>query len=108
MLIKKIFDKAQYIISTYSRGKYVQFLRGKGATIGNYVYFVNPRNTNFDLNRAKFITIGDEVIICSGVSLLAHDHSWIVPMKRFKTLVQNGGGELKLGIMYLLEKALLF
>lgn len=97
MSINKIFDKAQHIFSTFSRRKYIQYLRSKGAAIGNNVYFVNPRNTHFDLNRAKFITIGDEVIICAGVSLLAHDHSWIVPMKRFKTLLQNGGGRIEIG-----------
>lgn len=93
----KIFDKLDKIYALLSRKHFVSYIKKKGATIGENVYFVNPRHTHFDINRAKFITIGNDVLICSGVSILAHDHSWIVPMKKFAVCYPKGGGKIIIG-----------
>lgn len=73
------------------RNRYVKYLRNLGAVIGENVYFVNPRQTFFDFNRAEFISIGNECVICSGVSLVAHDYSWTIPMKSYGKIFPSGG-----------------
>lgn len=97
MQISQLIDKINYFLSTLSRERYIKYLRKKGAKIGSNVYFVNPRSTHFDVNRGKFISIGNEVIICAKVSLLAHDYSWTIPMKRFNINLVKGGGKLIIG-----------
>lgn len=80
-----------------SRNNYLRYLKLKGLTIGKNVYFVNPLHTHVDINRAKFISIGDECVICSGTSLIAHDYSWTIPMKAFSKPYASGGGTIRIG-----------
>lgn len=85
------------VYATLNRTRYTKYLRSIGVTIGNNVYFVNPRKTNFDYNRARFITIGNECVICAGVSIIAHDYCWTVPMKAFGKVSSTGGGSIQIG-----------
>ncbi len=87
-----MFGKLKRLYSQYNRDRYIDYIRELGAKIGNNVYFVNPRKTNFDYNRAAFITIGNECIICAGVSIIAHDYSWTIPMKAYGAIFPTGGG----------------
>ncbi len=80
-----------------SRKRYTDYLRGNGLSIGNHVYFVNPFHTHIDTNRGIYISIGNECVICNGVSIIAHDYSWTVPMKALKRICPSGGGTILIG-----------
>lgn len=57
---------------------YVDYLRRKGAVVGENVRFFSPRNTHVDATFAWLLTIGDYVSITHGVIILTHDFSWSV------------------------------
>ena len=44
--------------------------------IGEYTEFLSPIHSEVDLGRAKYISIGDYCILCSGIRLIAHDYNW--------------------------------
>lgn len=92
-----MLGKIKRVIFTCNREKFVAYLKSLGAEIGENVYFVNPRKTRFDYNRAPFIKIGNEVVICSGVSIIAHDYSWTVLMKAYDEVYPTGGGQIIIG-----------
>lgn len=64
-----------------SSEKYVQYLRDKGADIGNNVYFFSPQKTFVDPTAPWLISIGDNVNITRGVIIITHDYSWSVIKK---------------------------
>ena len=57
---------------------YVNYLRRKGAKIGNDVRFFSPRHTLVDATFAWLISIGDHVSVAHGVIILTHDYAWSV------------------------------
>jgi acetyltransferase-like isoleucine patch superfamily enzyme len=92
-----MLGKLKRIWATLNRSRYTEYLRSLGAAIGSDVYFVNPRKTNFDNHRASFITIGNECVICAGVSIIAHDYCWTIPMKALGRVFSTGGGAIVIG-----------
>lgn len=59
----------------YSSEAYLNCLREKGAEIGNGTYLFDPQNTMIDEQRPHMLTIGENVKITSGVTILCHDFS---------------------------------
>lgn len=57
-----------------SKSRFIWYLRGMGMVIGEYTEFVSPIHSEVDLGRAKYISIGDHCILCSGIRLIAHDY----------------------------------
>lgn len=94
LMINKI--KKQFVICSSSE-KYISYLRKLGATIGNNTKFLSPRKSFIDENRAAYITIGDNCVICQGVTILAHDYSWSVLMKSHNKIYPSGGGPVQIG-----------
>ena len=92
-----MLGKLKRIYAQLNRNRYLSYLKSLGADIGDKVYFVNPRKTNFDFNRALYISIGNECVICAGVSIIAHDYSWTIPMKAYGSVFPTGGGTIKIG-----------
>lgn len=70
------FSKIKRLIAYSSKTHYVQYLRSKGAVISDHTEFLSPIHSEVDIGRAKYITIGDHCILCSGIRLIAHDYSW--------------------------------
>ncbi len=64
-----------------SSEKYVQYLRDKGADIGENVYFFSPQKTFVDPTAPWLISIGNNVNITRGVIIVTHDYSWAVIKK---------------------------
>lgn len=72
--IKTYFRKKKYP-NTYSSEAYVRWLKNRGISIGEGVYFFAPSNTRIDTQRPHMLHIGDYVKITDGVSILCHDYS---------------------------------
>lgn len=97
-MIVNLFKKILYSFYHCSSNKrYVSYLRKKGAEIGQGTVFLSPRKTFFDYGRSSYITIGKSCVICSGVTILAHDYSWSVLVKSHNLLYPSGGGPVVIG-----------
>lgn len=77
MGIKQIINRILFP-NTYSSDAYVKYLRRSGVSIGDGTWFVRPKNTIVDVQKADFVEIGDNVCITDGVTILAHDWSYSV------------------------------
>ncbi len=86
------------IISPYSwcNDAFVSYLKSLGAKIGKNTRFINPSKCHVDINRAKYITIGDNCCL-SFVTLLAHDYSWYVFGEANNDILPDGGGKIVIG-----------
>jgi len=65
--------------------------------IGNNTAFLSPRKTYMDENRAEYISIGDNCVICRNVTMIAHDYSWSILMKSHNMILPSGGGKIAIG-----------
>lgn len=75
---------------------YFQYLRSKGAKIGEGGYIYSPNQTVIDVQFPWMLEIGDEVRIAKGVTILNHDYSWSV-WKRMTGETVGGVGKVKIG-----------
>lgn len=70
---------------------YVKFLRNKGCKIGERTVFFNPQNTIVDRTRPCLITIGDDVKITDGVTILTHGYDWSVLSNVYHEMLGSSG-----------------
>ena len=89
VLLKLIYGYA-------SSDDYVLWLRSKGVVIGNNVHFYSPQHINVDITRPYAISIGDNVHITKGVSILTHGFDWCV-LKGLHDDVLGSFGEVCIG-----------
>ena len=82
--------------NTWCNKVFVEFLKSKGATIGEGTRFIAPTKCHVDINRASYITIGNNCCL-SFVSLLAHDYSWYTFLDAYDDILPDGGGEIVIG-----------
>lgn len=61
-----------------SSESYIEYLRARGAKIGEDVYFHSSTTILIDDTQPFLITIGNNVQITAGVKILTHDYSWYV------------------------------
>lgn len=80
-----------------SKTRYVQYLKSKGAVIGEQTEFLSPIHSEVDIGRAKYITIGNHCILCSGIRLIAHDYSWKVLEDAYGEELPSGGMPIRIG-----------
>ena len=80
-----------------SKSRYIRYLRGMGMVIGEYMEFLSPIHSEVDLGRAKYISIGDHCILCSGIRLIAHDYSWKVLEDAYGEELPSGGMPIHIG-----------
>ena len=77
--------------------EYISILRKAGVKIGKRVSFIDPNTTEVDKQAGFLISIGDDVTITAGVSILAHDFSYsvlnnvygIMPQTHKETVIGN-------------------
>ena len=74
---------------------YVNYLRKKGASIGEGVIIYSPNHTYIDEMFPFMLTIGNNVNITQGVHILNHDFSWSVIKAKYGTII---GGLVKVFI----------
>lgn len=75
---------------------YVKYMRDSGAKIGERVVVFEPRQTIIDMTRPYLISIGDDVQITSGVTILTHGYDWSV-LKGVYGEVLGSAGEVVIG-----------
>lgn len=76
---------------------FIKYLRNKGMVIGADTTFLSPRKTYIDENRAEWIKIGNQCVICRNVTMIAHDYSWITLLKYDGSFIPSGGGRINIG-----------
>ena len=69
----------------------VEYLRGRGASIGEDVTIYAPNKTVIDKTAPWLLKIGDHVRITEGVKILSHDYSWSVLKHYSSENVRSGG-----------------
>ncbi len=81
---------------TYCNEAFVKYLKSCGAKIGKNTRFIYPKRCNIDINRAEYISIGNNCCL-SEVSILAHDYSWYVALEASNMLIPDPGGQVIIG-----------
>lgn len=75
--VKKIAKRVIYP-HHYSSGVYTNYLKSKGAKIGEGTFFYSPQHHPVDETSCPFIEIGKNCRITQGVQILGHDYSYAV------------------------------
>jgi len=83
MFIKEAVRKLIYHERRSSKS-YIQHLRDKGASIGNGCEIFNPETVTI-------ITIGNNVQITRGVTILTHGYDWYVLKGVYGEVLGSGG-----------------
>lgn len=71
--------------------RYIAHLRKLGVRVGDDVVFQHPGKTSIDLSRPYLLTIGNNVIITTGVHILTHDFTWMVLRELYKRPFGSAG-----------------
>lgn len=95
-MIKKFIKHIVYGKKSSSK-EYIDYLKKRGAVIGEGVYFFSPETTNIDSVRYNYITIGSYTKITSGFTMLAHDYSSSVLIGKYNDILLPGGADTKIG-----------
>ena len=82
MKIRNIINRIIYP-KTYSSEIYIKNLKKKGILIGENCYIYAPYTVNIDVARPWLLSIGNNVVITKGVSILTHDYSHTVIRKKY-------------------------
>lgn len=90
MFIKEAVRKLIYHERRSSKS-YIQHLRDKGASIGNGCEIFNPETVTIDGTRPWLITIGNNVQITRGVTILTHGYDWYVLKGVYGEVLGSGG-----------------
>lgn len=75
----------------YNSYTYVKFLRSKGVKVGDNVFFNQLEGVTIDVTRPSLVTIGDNVRITKGFSLLTHDYSLFVLRNYYQEFISSSG-----------------
>lgn len=92
-----IISKIRRLMAYSGKSRYVRYLRSRGMAIGEHTEFLSPIHSEVDLGRAKYISIGDHCILCSGIRLIAHDYSWKVLEDAYGEELPSGGMPIQIG-----------
>ena len=76
-MINKIIRRLFYGNKADSKA-YIEYLRGLGMKIGEETTIYVPTKTQIDITRPWLITIGSNVKITEGVTILTHGFDWSV------------------------------
>ena len=102
MWLKELYKKLKYGVR-YSSETYISYLRKIGINIGCRTTIFDPRTTIIDETRPWMISIGDDVQITSGVTILSHGFDWSVLKGTYGEVLGSSGGGWKVVTMFLLE-----
>lgn len=84
-MISNFFKKMLYPHS-YSSDALINYLRSRGADIGENVYFYTPMQSVVDTAHANFLEIGDNVQFTAHSKLIEHDYSFVVLGNKYKSI----------------------
>ena len=75
--LKTLKQKIGFEYYRWNKKTYEKFLRKRGITLGENIYWGNIRTINIDTSRPCLVEIGDNVRIDTGMTILTHDFpSW--------------------------------
>ncbi|MBR5773389.1 MAG: acyltransferase [Clostridia bacterium] len=98
MGIKKVIRKL-ILREKASSEAFIEYLNKRGVTVGKNCYVPEPSSVLVDMTAPWLVTIGDNVTLTHGVSILTHDYGWSV-LKRvddFKGAVLGSQAPVKIG-----------
>ena len=90
-MINKIIRRLFYGNKADSKA-YIEYLRGLGMKIGEETTIYVPTKTQIDITRPWLITIGSNVKITEGVTILTHDFDWSVLKGVYGDILGSEGG----------------
>lgn len=89
-MIKDLFRRL--ILREKSSSKaFVDYWRGKGVSIGDDTYFYDPQSNCLGLNYPFNLSIGRNVRITHGVTIVDHGYDWCVLKGRYGDVLGNTG-----------------
>ena len=91
MWLKELYKKLKYGVR-YSSETYISYLRKIGINIGCRTTIFDSRTTIIDETRPWMISIGDDVQITSGVTILSHGFDWSVLKGTYGEVLGSSGG----------------
>lgn len=71
---------------------YIRYLRSIGMKIGDYCLIVTPTKTVIDETRPWLISMGNNVMIAQGVTILTHGYDWSVLKGVYGDILGSSGG----------------
>lgn len=89
-LLKRVIRKLVYGHASDSNS-FVNYLKQIGCTVGCRVHFFDPANTTIDLTRPWLLTIGNDVNITRGVTILTHGYDWSVMQGKYNDILGSAG-----------------
>ena len=90
-MINKIIRRLFYGNKADSKA-YIEYLRGLGMKIGEETTIYVPTKTQIDITRPWLITIGSNVKITEGVTILTHGFDWSVLKGVYGDILGSEGG----------------
>lgn len=87
----KVYSKIVDFYNTSSNKRYIKFLRLKGVSIGDGVYFRYPEHTKIDTSRPTLVTIGNNVDINDYFTIMIHDFGTFVFRNLYHDFVPSSG-----------------
>lgn len=87
----QILNRIENRISKRNSKTFIKYLKKHGCDIGDNVHFHDPKNTFVDPNVLYNISIGNNVSITRGVTILAHDYSYKVFRNIYHDMPQKFG-----------------
>lgn len=96
-MVKKIIKNIIFGHKASSE-RLIKHLKKNGASIGKNVKFYAPNKTIIDETSPFLLTIGNNVMITEGVTILTHDASWIILSRLNKNKGRILGGQAPVNI----------
>lgn len=93
----KVLRKISELWCKRSSDTHIKYLVSNGARVGTGTVFINSKQSSIDSGRIKYLTIGSNCVICSGVSVIMHDYSWYVLGNKYGNLYPSGGQPVVIG-----------
>ena len=88
--LKKITTSVKNIYYYSNNERLIKHLRQKGFSIGENCQLFARKSLWIDSTRPFLISIGDNVIITKGVSIITHGYDWAVLKHVYKTITGSG------------------
>ncbi|MFC7093159.1 acyltransferase [Jeongeupia naejangsanensis] len=90
-LFKRLVSKCRRVWAESSSERYVDYLRSRGARVGDGVFVREPKRVTIDLTRPSLLKIGNNVRINRGFLLLTHGYDWYVLRNLFDEVYASSG-----------------
>lgn len=95
--VRTVGSKVRKLMNTilyprrHSSNSYISYLRSEGVNVGENTEFFGPKTCHVDVTRPSLVTIGDNVKITRGVTILTHDYGWNVLRHKYGELLGSAG-----------------